>query len=400
MGGFSQTRAPLWIILLGVAGACQPVPPPASLRPVSAYLVSAAAAPEGSRLACVRELVRQGLSPERALERCQVRDLGMAGRPDAHSFFGLGGLSTGTSIGTVQCSPGSADPTRAHGNRSVYWTFSQHTSSTEAPPDPHKEDLGGWADDPGYKQLEAEADRAWQDYVNKLTEAANKDSGNNTPEDQRLIEAYKEAERKANEAINERDQWQPSVGETDPQASDACLDAALFVAECNANGWKSAGCARLLARMEGCGDPMLTDPNPEDPNAGCGPDEVDPEQAEEVALLMCRRTVRPVPGEDPCAGIHLPEVVLRGYWPRPGQEGSAVPCGDPRALTGEGQCLPSLTVVRFGERNIQNIMDEARKKFGGPIFIVPLPVPAPIGPAGPRPEHDEGEPGPPEPGTL
>jgi hypothetical protein len=82
----------------------------------------------------------------------------------------------------------------------------------------------------------------------------------------------------------------------------------------------------------------------------CGPlGEINSQKAEKILVLICRMATKPVLDEDPCAVVEVSETIQRGYLPQKlGSSDHIVPCGDPRALTGEAQCLPSVTSQQFG----------------------------------------------------
>jgi hypothetical protein len=84
--------------------------------------------------------------------------------------------------------------------------------------------------------------------------------------------------------------------------------------------------------------------------------------------------------------LTLDGEVVRGYATRPGTP-DRVACGDPRALTHEGQCLPTVTLVQFDKKGLDDLDDWLRAQ-GLPVFVIPLPAPAP-GPIGPDPAPPE-----------
>jgi hypothetical protein len=184
--------------------------------------------------------------------------------------------------------------------------------------------------------------------------------------------------KEANEAIEERDGWRPSTVDVSPEASDACSDLRVFVAECNRDGWMSPDCKEADRRMRGCADPTIATPLP-DTTETCPPGEPDPESVEAVMVLVCSRAIKPAPGEDPCATTKVKATVMRGYV----HGVTADPCGDPRAMPGQDQCAPTLTLVTFGQASLEDIVRTGFEKLGGPAFVIPLTSPGPIGP-GPK----------------
>lgn len=336
--------------------------------PQTVVLVDASAAPEGSPLECVRRLVAQGVTVTEAIDACIPSMLGMAERPTIHSFLGLGGLGTGTKAGSVTCSSGGTDP-----RRGADYDWTGHPDRN-APPNPGEDKLGGWAGQSEYVNRKADAQDKWAAYADKLDEWANslqEHPENLNPNELAKIEQLR---KEANEAIDKRDAWQPNTTQTDPDAVDSCLEAKLFVAECNVNGWTSPACREALWRMEGCSDPAVTDPSPESPIV-CGDPSVDHETAVKGGSLVCHMKTMPVPGEDPCVPVEATAPLLKGYVRlSDADETSDEPCGDPRALTGEDQCLGTLSVVQFSNEDIQSILNTALEKLGGgPVFVVPLP---------------------------
>ena len=170
---------------------------------------------------------------------------------------------------------------------------------------------------------QAQKDAA-EEAARKASEAARK-----TPEGKALTEAEK---AQNNIPVHTGG---AEVSNPDPQAPQACREMQSFLAGCNDSGWKTGGCQLFLAKLQGCADPRITNPGPED-DATCGLPAVDPEEAKRVSVLMCQMATRPAPDEDPCAPLPL-EGELYRY--RYGAKGP--PCGDPRARTGEDQCLPN-----------------------------------------------------------
>jgi hypothetical protein len=170
----------------------------------------------------------------------------------------------------------------------------------------------------------------------------------------------------------------------DPNAENACIQIAEFVAKCNSNGWRTPECKRALDRATSCGDPMVTDPIPgleasEQSGGKCQHPAADPETVKKAWIVHCESLVRTQPGVDPCAPLTV-EGTLHHILLRPSQSGEKA-CGDPRALTEADKCLPSVTLTQFGERDMEAIIAEVQKKAGGPAFIVPQPRP----PGDPRP---------------
>ena len=222
----------------------------------------------------------------------------------------------------------------------------------------------------------------------------------NTPEAQALLQKYTDLISQQNIPLSEDERalieymskhppnYVPKEkgGKTDPNAVDACSEVATFVAECNRAGWATSPCRLFLQRLDGCGDPTVTDPAPDDEGAGCGLPAVDPETVKRVVTIKCGSNKKPVPGVDPCAPVEV-EGTAHSYT-FGHQEG--VPCGDPRALNEEEDCLGTVTVTVFGKKDVAAILSEGFEKLGGPAWIVNVPglgkPPRPPGGGGPEPE--------------
>lgn len=339
---------------------------------------------EGSPAACVVDAVHQGLTMAQAVEACTLRSLELPSVKGLNSFFATGGgLGRGTTKhASVTCAPTGGDPriSADGGTKGMpphyYGKDDNHSNPTQAPPG---RDWGGWADDPDYQRLQAAADREWREYYEALRDAAMNDTFGKDPDaDAKLHDKLWKEQQEANDAIERRDAWRPLTVEGLPDAPDACADMRAFVAECNRDGWTSPECADAERRMRGCADPTIARPVP-DTTETCPPGEPDPETVETVVALLCSKAIRPAPGEDPCATAAVKASVVRGYV----HGVSGDPCGDPRAMPGQDQCAPVLTVATFGHASLEEILLTGLEKLGGPVFVIPLTPPGPIGP-GPK----------------
>lgn len=192
-----------------------------------------------------------------------------------------------------------------------------------------------------------------------------------------------EASKKANADPNERP---PSVSETAPDSICTQVLAAArdILRECNRNGWKSAQCQKLAAKMNGCPDPtqIFVDP---DAGYSCGA-AIDSEAVKTAWVEKCESNVKYGPGgANPC---EPPTVYGNGRY----VQGSSVDiCSDPRAMVDpeSGVCIGTLVVKKpFGQPGLQELIILALDKIGGPIVVLPL------GPKPPRPSGPQPRPGP------
>jgi hypothetical protein len=192
-----------------------------------------------------------------------------------------------------------------------------------------------------------------------------------------------EASKKAHSDPNERPH---SSAETAPDS--ACTEvlaaARESLRECNRNGWTSAACQRLAARMHGCPDPTLIYVDP-DAGYSCGAP-LDAEAVKDAWVRKCESVVKTGPGADsPCKP---PKMYGNGRYVQ-GNSGDV--CNDPRAMVDpdSGVCIGTLEVKKpFGQPGIQELIVLALDKIGGPIVVLPL------GQKPPNPRNPEPRPGP------
>jgi hypothetical protein len=346
-------------------------------------VLSSSYMPEDSPFACIIDQVAQGIGIREATAACDLSSFASSfNRPDMGGFLSFGGAGMGTTSGSISCTAAGTNPSLAAG------VSSPSVEQKHAPPDPRGENAPREWDN--YNDLAADAEKAWAKYVEALNKAANLAFGGASEEEtKQALQEVIDAKKAADAAIKERNKYVPLVAESDdggdgnvstvlplPGAEDACLETALFVAECNSNGWTSAECRRVKERMENCPDSTISLVNP-DAEQGCGVANVDPNEVERVVVLVCEMFINPVPGEDPCITTEIETPVMRGYVPAYVGDDNLVEhiCNDPRALTtGEG-CAPSISLTSFTEINIQDIINEGQKHFGGPIIILPVPPP-------------------------
>jgi hypothetical protein len=187
---------------------------------------------------------------------------------------------------------------------------------------------------------------------------------------------HQEAEKNLEKLNNIPVHTPPLTSRTDPNAQSACQDLAVFLAECNDNGWKRQDCQLFLQRLGRCGDPLVTDPRPDAALGGCRLPAVDPETARRAAVLACQKVTRPVPGTDPCIPMNV-DAQLHTY-----ALGHGKACSDPRAITDPEQCTPTVTLATFGRTLTQGDLDELRRKAGGPVIFLPGQTPGDPRPGG------------------
>jgi hypothetical protein len=191
------------------------------------------------------------------------------------------------------------------------------------------------------------------------------------------------AEAASKKAQADPNQRPPSTAETAPDSvcTEALAAARETLRECNRNGWKSAACQRLAARMNHCPDPTQIYVDP-DAGYSCGA-ALDAEGVKDAWVKKCESTVKPGPGGDnPCKP---PKVYGNGRYV---QGNSDNVCNDPRAMVDpdSGVCIGTLEVKKpFGQPGIQELIVLALDKIGGPIVVLPQ---------GPKPPHPGPEPRP------
>jgi hypothetical protein len=345
-----------------------------------------------------------------------------ASRPGVESYLAAvgGRASGGGTVSVSDCPGGGGNPQLA--DRPDKWTFREWPNLDKAPPDPKN---GGWVTDSGYKKLAETADRAWKEYTEALEaeEDADYEYGSDSPEKQAAKKKTDEANKKANDAIDKRDNWKPVVGSpstTDDE--DPCIGVGQMLAECEQNGWSTFDCQVLKSRFEECGDPTITDPA-SDSELTCGVS-IDAEAARQAAEQACWMLIQPGPdGANPCTPLSAdgPRNLSRtlvGYAACPsdttgepdtasvasrddtasGGSGEVTAsggsgevcqtvdvCASPIALTTGEECnLPTITLPTF-HKSMAEIVRWGAEKLGGPIVVLPVGGPEPPLP-GPTPE--------------
>jgi hypothetical protein len=189
-----------------------------------------------------------------------------------------------------------------------------------------------------------------------------------------------DASKKAKADPNERPEPEAETA-PDSVCTEVLAAARETLRECNRNGWKSAACQRLAARMNGCPDPTQIYVDP-DAGYSCGA-AIDAEGVKDAWVEKCESTVKPGPGVDnPC---EPPKVYGNGRYV---QGDSLDICNDPRAMVDpdSGVCIGTLEVkTPFGQPGVQELIVLALDKIGGPIVVLPL---------GPKPPHPGNNPEP------
>lgn len=327
---------------------------------------------EGSYRSCVNEYLLQGKSVKEALSLCNLSDPKWNFNDHRDPWGSMGSFGSGsTGVGAVDCKSLSIDPRRGFGHPPSYYSDpnDHRTHYSE-----YRELLKDYSEK--YDALVEAEDKEWE--AKKEAEA---DPGN--PE---KAKAAKEATAAAKKAINDANEaekkvkdWQLPSFKTDPAAENVCNTVAQFIAECNQVGWRSQKCQLFLKKMDKCGDPMVTDPTPEG-EVSCNNPVVDPKKVEKVVLLVCNKYIKPAPGQDPCMQMEVEGTLHRYFIRKPSQGVDATPCGDPLAMTSESQCTPTFTLAVFGKKDLQTVINEGRRKLGGPIFVLPVVGPPQPGP--------------------
>lgn len=221
------------------------------------------------------------------------------------------------------------------------------------------------------------AKTAWDDFNKKCGE------GSSTPADEcaKLRKKAQDADAEAEDDPNTEPEGSsmPAAG-LESACDMAVASAREVLRECNRNGWKSAQCQQLSAKMNHCPDPTYIYIDPEQ-GYECGA-KVDPQLVVQAAVERCRKTTRPYPdGRDPCKP---PQVSDSG---RVIYGASKDICSDPKAYVdpASNACIVEIQADTFGRPDLASIILFALNKFGGPIVVLPRRNPPPPRP-GPQPE--------------
>jgi hypothetical protein len=354
----------------GSAAQAQPTP---QLSGSFVVMHAGPLARQGSFRACIMANVGRGLSLKVALALCNFDDHGWdRGDPLDTAGWPLGSGTRPSGTGSVICASASIDPTQVGGSKDAAWAaWFQATVDRDA------------------------AEKAAQKASEAVIAAGNDVTGEQLKEAAALAIKAVEAQKRVDKALDEYNKQVASENKfSDPRVESACAQVAEFVAKCKASRWRTPECKRALDRATSCGDPMITDPIPgmaaqaaeRDSEARrCNLPAANPETVKKAWVVHCESRVRPLPGVDPCGPLHV-EGTLHHFFLQPLGRGENKACGDPRALTEAGDCIPSITLLEFGERDMEAIIAELQKKAGGPVITVPQPRP----PGDPRPGPDPG----------
>ncbi|HEX5540434.1 MAG TPA: hypothetical protein VFX60_02540 [Micromonospora sp.] len=335
---------------------------------------------------------------QHGIDICKLISFDKPGQLDEHMLTGpsVDLFSPGPSYhGTVACQSG-VDPRLGDGYRLpplVYYLDDPgYLDQNYAP---GRRDGPLWDTYQEYQEAADEADEAWREFK-KLERHGYKSSKD--PEEQREFE---KARDDANKALEKRDSFRPLVSSGEkpgeipagganatPSGEDICAEMMNFVTQCNEINWMAPACQDALNRMRNC-DSLVAYPHPDEGEACQEHDRPDPQMVQAVLALVCSMTVKPAPGEEPCAAAVIDAEVLRGYVPT--KEGGPA-CGSPLALTTADQCTPTMTVISPQQR-WQAYVAEALARVGGKGFVIPVPNQYTGGPGQPRTcDPDRGEP--------
>ena len=160
---------------------------------------------------------------------------------------------------------------------------------------------------------------------------------------------------------------------------EALQSAREILRECNRNGWKSAQCKQLKAKVNDCPDPTLILVDP-DQGYACGakPDAATVEALKKAWVTRCEENKKFGPDTNPCEPPTLDGRQIKG------KIGDV--CNDPHALVNPDSdvCAVTFHVPKtWGTTDIQNIIILGLNKLGGPIFVLPPRNPKTPGPAPP-----------------
>lgn len=375
---------------------------------------------EGTIYACINAYYRQGLPFSQVLALCGTQlqlDEGKGfggGLGGATGSFGRGQSAFDPAQVSAACAAG--DPSRAQGKDAAPysgqrpWSHFSESRTDYKVVDGHRVELYGsysWGgkgklyddygnrvtNDKGQKmislglsreeseKIKAErvkaAKTAWDTFNKKCGE------GSTTPADEcaKLRKKAEDADALAEDDPNTEPEGTSMPASGHESACEiAVASARETLRECNRNGWKSAQCQRLAAKMSGCPDPTYIYIDPEQ-GYQCGAT-VDPELVVQAAIDRCRKTTRPLPdGSDPCKP---PQVSDSG---RTVFGSTRDICSDPKAYVdpASNACIVEMKVDNFGRPDLASIILMGLDKIGGPIFVLPRRNPPPPRP-GPQPE--------------
>jgi vacuolar-type H+-ATPase subunit H len=409
---FTRRGATVTAVLFAfVLTGCPPQPP--TQTPLKQKLVAGGKFAEHTLYACLLNGLAQGLPIKRASDDCATKLL------DASEGGGVGGIPG--PIGghdpfdpaSVQanCSAGDPARTQTHSDAPIKYKSSgikgfENTSvgggegygygsyGGKGHKDKDGSEYIGLSKEESEAQKKAameEAKKLLKEYLD-LAEKANKETD---PAKKKELEAKaKEADTKYkaahSEASKDPNKKEPGVPNTRTAPDSICaqtLQAAREILfECNRNGWKTAQCQSLAAKMNHCPDPKYIYLDPEAGYA-CG-EKIDPQAVKDAWSARCEELVKYGPGgTDPC---QAPVVNDDGRY----VEGSSNDiCRDTRAYVDadSGACITTLEAKSpsgTGQPSMQELIVWALDKIGGPIVVlprIPKTKPEPKPGTGPRP---------------
>lgn len=353
---------------------------------------------EDTFYACLMSGLAQGLSYTQVSDNCATELIGPDGSNPSDGFsipgdssqtFDPAQITSACSIGdsTLGQSSGSGSTNNYGGytyggDKNHYYQYSQAESSQLKQEAIRQFEI----EMQHFSELELAADNATKELeAAKQTgnaadiAAAEKQAKEATAAANAQAAKAEEASKKANADPNERP---PAVSATAPNSicTQVLAAARETLRECNRNGWKSAECQRLAAKMGGCPDPTQIYIDP-DAGYSCGA-AIDAEAVKNAWVEKCESSVKYGPDDaNPCKP---PNMYGNGRYV---QGNSSDLCNDPRAIVDpeSGICIGTLEVKKpFGQVGIQELIVLALDKIGGPIVVLPL-GPKPPRPGGPQP---------------
>ncbi|HEX5057546.1 MAG TPA: hypothetical protein VFX02_13750 [Gammaproteobacteria bacterium] len=164
----------------------------------------------------------------------------------------------------------------------------------------------------------------------------------------------------------------PQVADVTSDHVSACENLTQFVNDCRLAGWKTAPCQMFLDRLDGCGDPTITDPSP-DEERECGSRRVSDEQARHVAFIACSVDTTPGPDSDPCSG-NIAQAMAYDFTYGKSNPNAPI-CSNPFAYTTAESCTATFTVLVGTQQGAESVIEEAQRRLGGPVFVIPAPSP-------------------------
>jgi hypothetical protein len=372
------------------------VPAPAQQLPAKPWVVVVPGSVNSllaSFLECVGHYQKQGFSINRAIAQCVVNEAtrtGMGGSLSASFVSGASELGASA----VQCSTLRVDP-RAAGivHRPLDPT---HVDGSPLPGKPGSFD-NTWAaiwhlvdmlsvefareGEALRAQASETSDPVQKQVLNDKADAMNELSGIMFDRETAdwyatAIQAYQDYLEKnppsppGDYPLPSPDEPQPS--KVDPEGVSVCQNVTQLVNECSLAGWQTSPCQMFLARLNGCGDPKITDPAP-DGAQECRAPRVRKEEAQRVAYHACSIKTTPGPDADPCSGPVVEGLAFTFAFGR--NDPNRPICSNVFAYTTSEECTSTFTVTVGPQAGADSVIAEAQKRLGGPIFVRPVPSP-------------------------